>query len=792
MKRKTTRLLVILALVFTLILPSFSVGATPPEPSQFFDTVADMLAASLTVGTAVSTGGFYELGDGGEGIYDIFSSGVADNYLSFKAANQTIAKLRAENGGINVLQAGAKGDGITDDTKAINAATMSEYESVYFPRGIYIVKPWVHPNGGNRKTAIVLGRRGKEGINLYGHGMDETVLKVADNSATTTVLPNGEIIYDNYDSVISGWNPYLSDVTLRDFTIDQNVQNNNTVPVEGGKGTANYNKLYCIKSTLERVKIHQVEFKHQGSNAIFAADSRESEQHERRGRGYEIDTCLFEFDMHRDTITNYDNSALYCVGRDFKVHHNTIITKLNFNTEINDIKGYTSQIYGLGGIEIHGGNAQVYNNSIDDYYVGIHYQGREDYNDLGSQVYNNWISRAQIGLSIGADPGITELSGARIFDNKIKISFAYKKGFRNSAPIPSGVRVSSTELEIEDIEFVNNTITYDRSTLIPGHTYHFDEHSGILLRGSRTEKILIEGNTIENAPGLGMLLNRNNSDIIAKDFLVENNQFKNCGWSTDLGYSSIGNTIGRRTAIAVYRSLGNGEISNIIIRGNKFEDDSQYGECLYSIIAPKSLVTSGAIVLQNNIEESVSGKGFYTPQFENLADQVYPRIPTDLDVNAFPTDGTFYRGQKVQVKDGEEVVSTWFITSSGVIGKEIPEGSKTGTILDGHSIRMNNSGHGIQSGDIINIRTTDGQEQTNIWVGGVTDQILYTEQQVNLTGEVTVSYFRASYIEENGTVVFSAIPEEPSVIRNEAFYATVKTHKDVQNIMLFSESGGYV
>ncbi|PAU63475.1 glycosyl hydrolase family 28-related protein [Pseudomonas sp. PICF141] len=80
----------------------------------------------------------------------------------------------------NVQNFGAKGDGITDDTaaiqSAIDAAAAAGGGQVYLPTGTYIVSGGEEPSDG----CLML----KSNVYLYGDGMGATTVKVADGSDT--------------------------------------------------------------------------------------------------------------------------------------------------------------------------------------------------------------------------------------------------------------------------------------------------------------------------------------------------------------------------------------------------------------------------------------------------------------------------------------------------------------------------------------------------------------------------------------------------------------------------------
>ena len=109
-----------------------------------FINVAQMKLASLTAGQFVETGGYYVKGDAGQAKYLIVAAQAADGYGDHTLANGTVAVLQANSDIINVLQFGAKGDGINNEGSEIIAAlTFAEnndkIKEVFIAGGTYII-----------------------------------------------------------------------------------------------------------------------------------------------------------------------------------------------------------------------------------------------------------------------------------------------------------------------------------------------------------------------------------------------------------------------------------------------------------------------------------------------------------------------------------------------------------------------------------------------------------------------------------------------------------------------------
>lgn len=106
-----------------------------------FDTVQAMKeATNLINGSYAHTLGYYDINDGGDGLYkirNITNEDVIDNGSIIPLNdNNLIAELIIEDDTVNIKQFGAKGDNIQDDTTFIQNA-LNYNSKVYIPKGEY-------------------------------------------------------------------------------------------------------------------------------------------------------------------------------------------------------------------------------------------------------------------------------------------------------------------------------------------------------------------------------------------------------------------------------------------------------------------------------------------------------------------------------------------------------------------------------------------------------------------------------------------------------------------------------
>lgn len=168
-----------------------------------FNTVNDMKnATNIINGSFVKTYGFYNMNDGGGSFYkirDITNEDVVDNITLIPiTSDETLIAELIYNKEINVKQFGAKGDGVTDDTNAIQTALnkVPNNSAIYFPYGTYLT------------TAPLVFKTNSINLRLYSNG--KSIIK-ANHTGDCLVLTALNENYGNHlieNLVIQGVNNY--------------------------------------------------------------------------------------------------------------------------------------------------------------------------------------------------------------------------------------------------------------------------------------------------------------------------------------------------------------------------------------------------------------------------------------------------------------------------------------------------------------------------------------------------------------------------------------------------------
>lgn len=119
---------------------------------------------------------------------------------------------------VNVKSFGAKGDGVTDDTDAINLALRSGAKHVYFPKATYLLSPSNFTE--NEGYSTLVGLSIPDGVKLYGCG---STIKIANDDFEKTIVI---FATDKYKSVsYEEGIERVSGISIFDFIVDGNIAN---------------------------------------------------------------------------------------------------------------------------------------------------------------------------------------------------------------------------------------------------------------------------------------------------------------------------------------------------------------------------------------------------------------------------------------------------------------------------------------------------------------------------------------------------------------------------------------
>lgn len=167
--------------------------ASSPSLTKTFASVAAMSDASdLAVGDIVSTTSFHDSMNKGGAVYKVEQASdvnALNGYSNIELANGLVAVLQPSNGTVSIEQLGAVGDGVTDDTKSIQAAFDLDGVTVTFSKDAkyYITnRIWIRNDGttviGNGATLAY-----REYFNFGDWAKTNFAISIGDNETQQVV-----------------------------------------------------------------------------------------------------------------------------------------------------------------------------------------------------------------------------------------------------------------------------------------------------------------------------------------------------------------------------------------------------------------------------------------------------------------------------------------------------------------------------------------------------------------------------------------------------------------------------
>lgn len=361
-----------------------NIPTTPQPPvvndasSVAYEPVYEVTAGGFTVGatyliTSVGTTDFVAIGAAANvtGIH-FTATGVGSGTGTAEYSRTVQAKLRET---VSVKDFGAVGDGVADDSAALQAAALhvsTNGGALYLPAGTYFITDHFAITGSN--------------VRVYGDGMGASVIKVGAWVDGILIAKDGA----NYPSGITG---ALNNVTIEHLTIDGNRAGYPNGPNDTYGNGVNF-------VAVDNVTVQNVEVKDAAEQGIASTywvltpgDVQES---------LVIDSCVV-----LNTQQNRISIGVEGQGRSAKVTNNTVAFSNNAVVGI-----YLGYVNGSG---INNGYSAVSNNVING--SGINSIGvKIEENMYNVTVANNVINGCAI--SIRASSGTQSTFGYTITGNQ--------------------------------------------------------------------------------------------------------------------------------------------------------------------------------------------------------------------------------------------------------------------------------------------------------------------------------------------------------------------------------------
>ena len=369
---------------------------------------------------------------------------------------------KSECGIINVKNWGAKGDGKTDDTKAIqkaiNAAPENTLTTIYFPEGIYLLSSYITTKNYLENYFL----RIHSNIQFNGEGPSTKILL-------------GNHLFDKKDTSANAhlfYGLYINNTHFSSLVIDMNGSKN-LAPEAVIKNECAIFINHGNNITLKNVTIKN----NAGRNMLIIVG-------EGRNITVEKSTFLNGGQYVGNNVTNKyqpDFSFIYCEWDSAKIINNHI-EQQNIDIALNAV---------CGGIELHGSYSYAANNEIIGCNPGIYITSSWHSMEKTTVENNNFFDCLR-GISFWVNHPMNNIS---IKDNFIRLTHSrtWKPYTVNGIETPNG-NTLQYDFSHANADIVNNLIITGNNIVVAENANNNDRTAGMVLHSIHNTNI--SNNTI--------------------------------------------------------------------------------------------------------------------------------------------------------------------------------------------------------------------------------------------------------------------------------------------------------